>query len=279
MLQDAAITTGRIRIRFRGLLVFCFDKRRKYCQIGALSKDDHELRVHLVKRGPDPESESEQTLTMPHGLIRQSSDLWLDVEGEPSPKRQAAEPFIAGRRDVPATDPQDFRRVIDLEGEHFYNRPLKVRSGVLGPILVVTTGLFYSARLTSDSYLALPDVTKRARGATKALGKLGQIAEYIGADLCLHPKQALVLRAGRNGPELLRLEREEGVTYEVAVENLDKTQATVGRDFGHYYEAFELNQEEPRIFPVPYGLPSFGGEMGGICFVVWLSRSDGLMVE
>ncbi len=278
MLQDAAITTGRIRIRFRGLLVFCFDKRRKYCQIGALSKDDHELRFHLVKRGLDPESESEQTLTIPHGLIRQPSYLWLDVEGEPSPKRQTAEPFIAGRRDKPPIDPQDFRRVVDLEGEHFYNRPLKVRSGVLGPILVITTGLFYSARLTSNSYLALPDVPKRSRGTTKAPGKLGQIAEYIGADLSIHPKQALVLRAGRNGPELLRLEREEGVTYEIAVENLDKTQTTVGRDFGHYYEAFELDQGEPRIFPVPYGLPSIGGGLDGICLAVWLSRSDGLMV-
>jgi hypothetical protein len=278
MLQDGTITTGRIRIRFRGLLVFCFDKRRRYCQIGALSKNDHELRFHLIKRGPDPESESEQTLTIPHSFIRQSSDLWLDVEGEPSPKRQAAEPFIAGRRDVPPTDPQDFRRVIDLEGEHFYNRPLKVRNGVLGPMLFITTGLFYSAKLTSDSYLALPNGPKRARGMTKAPGKLGPIAEYIGADLCLHPKQALVLRAGRSGPELLRLEREEGVTYEVTVENLDKTQATVGRDFGHYYEAFVLNRGEPRIFPAPYGLPSFGGGEGGLCLVVWLSRSDGLTV-
>src|SRR5262249_17434277 len=76
--QDSTVT-----IRFTGLLVFCFDKRRKICQIGALSKDDHELRFRMVKRGHDPESASERTLTIPHDLTSQSSELWLDVEGEP----------------------------------------------------------------------------------------------------------------------------------------------------------------------------------------------------
>jgi hypothetical protein len=270
--QDRTLT-----IYFSGLLVFCFDKQRKYCQVGALSKD-HELRLHLVKRGRDPESRSEQTLTIPHDLIRQSSDLWLDVEGEPSPKK-TAEPFIAGRRDEPPTDPRDFRWVVDLEGEHFYNRPLKARRGVLKPILAITAGLFYSARLTSDSYLALPDFPERDRGATKAQGELGQVAAYVAADLCLCPKQAFVLRAGRAGSELLRLEGEEGATYELVVNNLDKTEATVGRDFGYYYEAFELNQGEPRIFPVPYGLPSFGGDKTGLCALVWLSKSDSLIAE
>jgi hypothetical protein len=200
----------------------------------------------------------------------------LDVEGEPSSKKNA-EPFIAGRRDEPPTDPRDFRWVVDLEGEHFYNRPLKARRGVLKPILVITTGLFYSARLTSDSYLALPNFPERDRGGMKPPSELGHVAAYIGADLCLRPKQALVLRAGRAGSELLRLEPEEGVTYELAVNNLDKTEATVGRDFGYYYEAFELNQGEPRIFPVPYGLPSFGGDRTGLCALVWLSKSDGLV--
>jgi hypothetical protein len=267
-----------VRFSFRGLLAFCFNSRLKHCQIGVLSTDDHELRCRLIKKRPDPGGEEELSLTISHGLLGQTSELWLDVEGGVTSGRRPAEPFIAGRWDDPPTDPRDFRWVTNLEGPFFYDRPLKVRSGVLRPVLVIRTGLFYSAQLTSNSYLALPDVPKRARGATKAPSNLGQIAECIGADLCLHPNQALVLRAGRDGPELLRLEREESVTYEVAVENLDTTQATVGRDFGHYYGAFELNQGEPRIFPVPYGLPSFGGE-GGVCLVVWLSRSDDLMVE
>jgi hypothetical protein len=253
-----------VTMRFTGLLVFCFDKLRKCCQIGALSKNDHELRFRLVKRGPDPESESERTLTIPHDLISQSSDLWLDVEGEPSPKQQTAEPFIAGDLNEPPSDPQDFRRVIDLEGEHFYNRPLKVRRGVLRPILFVAKGLFYTATLTSDFYRTTP-----------AGHSLGQMAEYVGANFYLtHPNQALVLRAGRNGSELLRLNREEGTTYEITVENGDTPRAPAGSDFHYYYDAIELNRGEPKILIEPYGLPGLRGNPAP-CMPVDLGQSDG----
>jgi len=276
VLQDATIT-----IRFTGLLVFCFDKRLKHCQIGIHSKtDDHELRLRFIKKGPDLESESEQTLTISHGLIRRASDLWLDIEGEPSSKQQTAKPFIAGKWNEPLTDPQDFRRVVDLEGEGFYNRPLKVRRGVLRPVLFVAKGLFYSATLTSDAYRAIPVALNGGRKAIATGRNLGQIAEYVGANMYLtHPNQALVLRAGRNGSELLRLKKEEGATYEITVENVDTPQAPAGSDFDYYYDAVELNRGEPRVLIEAYGLPSFRGGLGSLCGCVWLSKSDGLVVE
>lgn len=274
MLQDATIT-----IRFTGLLVFCFDKQRKHCQIGIHSTtDDHELRLRLIKRGPDPESESEQTRTLNHAQLRQSSELefWLDVEGD-SLTQQTAEPFIAGRQDEPPSNPQDFRWVIDLEGEHFYNQPLKLRRGVLKPILCVPKGLFYTAELSSEPYLALP-VAATGTKQSRARGRsLGQIAKVVGANIHLtHPNQALVLRAGRNGPELWRLKREEGATYEITVENGDTPQAPPGGDFDYYYHAIELNRGEPKILIEPHGLPSFGGIMS-VCSPVGLGMSDGLV--
>jgi len=247
-------------IFFTGLLVFCFDKRRKCCQIGILSKDDHELRIRVVKKGRGPEDGLEQTLTINHALIRQSSELLLDVEGEPPSKQRTAEPFIVGNRDEPPTDPQDFRRVMDLEGEYFYNRPLKVRSGVLRPILIVAEGLFYTAALTSDLYRTIPVAANGAMRTPWASRTLGQIAEYVGANIYLtHPNQALVLRAGRNGSELLRLNREGGTTYEITVENGDTPQAPAGSDFDYYYDAFELNRGEPKILIEPCGLPALRG--------------------
>jgi hypothetical protein len=119
-----------ITIRFTGLVAFCFDRQLEHCQIGIHSKsEDHELKFRFVKKGPGPESRSEQTLTISHALIRQASDMWLDVEGEPAPKQRTAVFFIAGGKGEPPTDPHDFRHVVDLEGEHFYNRPLKIRKG------------------------------------------------------------------------------------------------------------------------------------------------------
>jgi hypothetical protein len=249
-----------IAIYFTGLLAFCFDKQRKCCQIGVLSKDDHELRLRFVEKGRGPENKSEQTLTISHAMIRQASDLWLDVEGEHSTKQSSAEPFIVGRPNAPPTDPQDFRRVVDLEGQHFYNRPLKVRREVLTPILFVAKGLFYTAALTSDLYRTRP-VAADGTARTLATGRsLGQIAEYVGANIYLTgPNHALVLRAGPNGAELLRLERDEGMTYEIIIDNGDTPQAPAGSDFHYYYDAVKLNPGEPKILVEPCGLPLLRG--------------------
>jgi len=113
-------------------------------------------------------NESEESLTISHALLRQMPDLWLDVEGEPSHEQRIAEPFIIGSLNDPPTDPNDFRRVIDLEGEHFYNRPLGVRRDVLRPILVFTEGLFYTATLKSDLYRTVP-VAPEATTAAAAI--------------------------------------------------------------------------------------------------------------
>jgi hypothetical protein len=264
-----------VTVRFTGLLVFCFDKRRNICQVGVHSStDDHELRLRLIKRGPDPESESEQTLTLSHAQIRQLSELWLDVEGGPTAER-TAERFIIGNLNETPTDPRDYRWIVDMEDLH--RHPLRLKEGVLRPIVYVTTGLFYTAELSSEPYLAIPVArtgTKRRRALARSLGR---IADVVGANIQLiHPNQALVLKTGRNGPELLRLKREEGVAYEVTVENGDTPQAPPGNDFDYYYHAIELNRGEPKILLEPYGLPSFGGIMS-VCSPVGFGMSDGLV--
>jgi hypothetical protein len=168
---------------------------------------------------------------------------------------------------------------VDLEGEHFYNRPLKVRRGVLRPILFVAKGLFYTATLSSDPYRTVPVASTTATEMIAAGRNLGQIAEYVGANIYLtHPNQALVLRAEQNGSELLRLNKEEGATYEITVENGDTPQAPADSDFDYYYDAFELKRDEPRILLEPYGLPLFGGLSGSLCECIWLSKSDSLVI-
>jgi hypothetical protein len=210
-------------------------------------------------------------------LLHKLPDLWLDVEGDPSTEH-SAEPFIIGTEDDPPTDPNDFRRVIDLEGEHFYNRPLKLKREVLRPVLVVTQGLFYTATLKSDFYMAVP-VTSEATTAAAAIGagrSLGLIAEYVGANIYLTNTQRLVLRWGQNGPELLRLHREEGITHEIWVENVDARGAVPGSHFSHYYDAFEIRPDEPRILIDVHGLPTMKGGLGSPCETIQLGKSNGL---
>jgi hypothetical protein len=244
-----------IKIDFTGLFGFCFNRRLEHCQIGIHSKtDDHELRIHFVKKGPDPESRSEQKLTISHAMIRQASDLWLDVEGDPAPKQRTAERFVAGREDEPPTDPHDFRHVVDLEGEYFYNRPLKIKEGVLTPSIFIRKGLFYTTALTPRRYK-----TVFADGESDDSRRLGYIAAGVSANIYLDdPRQALVLRAGeKDGAVLFRLDNTEaGVSYEVTIDNGDNGLSPPdhpGYHFRFYYDAIDLEPDTPKILIVPNG--------------------------
>jgi hypothetical protein len=253
-------------IRVTGLVAFCFDRQLEHCQIGIHSKtDDHELRLRFVKKGPGPETQSEQALTFSHAMIRQASDLWLDVEGEPSPKQRTAEPFIVGRNDEPPTDPHDFRHVVDLEGEHFYNRRLKIKEGVLTPSIYIRKGLFYTAALTSRRYKTK---TVSADGVENGSGhRIGQIAADIGVNIYLdHASQALVLSAGNKGEaELFRFANEDGITYEVTIDNRDNGLSPPthpGNHFGFYYDAIDLDPGESKILIEPNGSIESGDCIG-----------------
>jgi hypothetical protein len=281
----------KITINFTGRVVFCFDKEHKHCEVGIHTKSDnnHELRVSIVKKQPSPVPASVQSLTISHDLIRQSADLWLDIEGT-APQQQKAEPFIT---DNPETDPQDFRHVVDLEGEKFYNRSLKlVKDDVFKPSLFIAKGLFYTASRTPQSFKTFPadqpqgspgepgmdhphDPTPTG-GSSKSLGR---VAEHIGMNIYLdNDDQSVVLRAGKDGPELLRLNNEENTTYEITIENGPTPHSHVGNHFKFFYDAFALNQGESKIFIEPEGPVGQSFEFPP-CVGIQLSQSHDLEVD
>jgi len=218
-------------------------------------------------------------------MIRRSSDLWLNVEGEAPPKQQTAEPYIVNGQGSALIDDQDFRHVADLEGENFYNRQLKIKDGVLTPSLYINKGLFYAAALTDHGYKTVladstvNDLDHHAHPATGAGSpghihgrRIGRVAREVGANIYLDDaSQAVVLRAGeKGGAELFRFNREEDTSYEVTIENYD-TQAPTGNDFGYYYDAVDLNPGESKILVVPNG----GADVGD-CINTWFSKSHSL---
>ncbi len=274
-----------ITIYFKGLLAFCFGEGFKYCQVGFHTKaKGHEVRVGIYKKRANRIAGAVPTLRFSHEMIRSSSDLWLDVEGEVPPKQQTAEPHIVNGQDRPLIDDQDFRHVVDLEGENFYNRPLKIKDGVLTPSLFISKGLFYAAALTEHGYkTVLADSTgngqHHAHSPTEANSlehvsgrRIGRVATHVGANVYLdHESQAVVLRAGsREGAELFRLNKEEDTTYEITIENYD-TQAPVGGDFSYYYDAIALNPGESKILIEPNG-----GSSVDDCINTWFSKSHRL---
>jgi hypothetical protein len=274
-----------VTIYFRGLLGFCFGEESKYCQVGFHTKaNNHEVKVSIYKKRGNRIISAVPTLRLGHEMIRRSSDLWLNVEGEIPPKQQTAEPYIVNGQGSTLIDNQDFRHVADLEGENFYNRQLKIKDGVLTPSLYINRGLFYAAALTEHGYKtvladsAVEDLDRHAHPPAGAGGqghvqgrRIGKIATEIGANIYLDDaSQAVVLRAGeKGGAELFRFNREEDTTYEVTIENYD-TQAPTGNDFGYYYDAVDLNPGESKILVAP------NGGVEGDCIVTWFSKSHSL---
>lgn len=275
-----------ITIYFKGLLAFCFGEDFKYCQVGFHTKaKDHEVKVGIYKKRGNRIVSAVPTLRFGHEMIRRSSNLWLDVEGETPPKEQTPAPYIVNGQGSTLVDDQDFRRVVDLEGENFYNRPLKIKDRVLTPSLFMGKGLFYAAALTAHGYktvLADSMVNGQHHHAAPTTGandlghiqgrRIGRIATHVGANIYLDDaSQAVVLRSGeKEGAELFRLNREEDATYEITIENYD-TQAPTGNDFDYYYDALELNLGESRILIEPNGGPD-----DGPCILTWFSKSHRL---
>jgi len=250
-----------VTIYFTGLLVFCFNKDKKHCQIGIHSQsDDHELKIRIVKKRDNTFIDSVQNLTIPHHMIREGSDLWLDVESSSPARQHLAERYLVGDYSKPPTDPQDFRHVIDLEGEHFYNRQLKIKKRVLNPSLFVCDGLFYTARLTSVSYQTfVADATGNAHkhgGQGPAIASIGKVAAYVGANIYLSDSnEAVVLRAGQNGSKLFSLKRQNDETsYEITLENGPAPNVPAGDHFAYFYDAVDLTSNEPRILVTPTGM-------------------------
>jgi hypothetical protein len=273
-----------VTIYFKGLLAFCFGEDFKYCQVGFHTKaDGHEVKISIYKKRENRIVGAVPVLTFSHEMIRRSSDLWLDVEGETPPQQQTAAPYIADGQGAAPIDDQDFRHVVDVEGENFYNRPLKIREGVLTPSLFVGKGLFYTAALTSRKYKTVladsavddqHDCSHTITGADSpeqvSGRRIGRIAKDIGANIYLdHPSQAIVLRTGgRDGAELFRLSNEEGATYEVTIDNGDNGLSPPphpGNHFSFYFDAIELNRGESKILIEPNGTVD-QGDCAGLGF-------------
>lgn len=278
-----------ITIRFTGLLAFCFGKHFKYCQVGIHTKAiGHEVRVGVSQKRHGQIITAIPMLKFSHDMIRHSSDLWLDIEGATPPKQQTVKPYIVNIQGSTLIDDQDFRHVVDLEGENFYNRRLKIKDGVFGLSFYISNGLFYTAALTSHKYIAVSTVDDRHHHAHPTTGtdgarhdsgrRLGRIAMSVGANIYLDHGQALVLRAGKKGSaELFRLDKEEGVTYDITVDNDDNglsPPSRPGNHFGLYYDALDLNPREPKILIEPNGSIQTGD-----CIVTRFGKSHSLGVE
>lgn len=197
-------------ISLQGLMLFCFDRERR-CQIAVLRCDDHDLTFDIFKVPRSSDARRAEK-------IRIDSRISLDCDIKISAKNPKEEGILSykdfsipfDRRDrSPAPDNiNDFRWIVNLEGEEFHNRKLKfIESGKswfienlkelfqdrdidysrllpeakqttikeLKPIIYVDAGTVYTQAISSEMLLRRDEESRHEM--------FGRVAYRIGVDI------------------------------------------------------------------------------------------------
>ena len=228
-----------VRLVFDGLIAFCFNKRElNRCELGMVQVDDHTRKITIFRINPNS---SEVVIFGPQELANNNEIII-----------EAAEPVERGAFPYPRTaegyqfdrvadkgDPEDFRWIIDLQGEEFHGPELKLKraddeENLLRPRIYVPHGIFYTYQKTCDKYIRLP---RKGQTAERPLGKL---ADKIGADLVCTPGSNVIVKIADITTQTLS-PTIAGFRYRIEITNLcasDPSGLPVIRksDFPNYYK-------------------------------------------
>jgi hypothetical protein len=222
-----------IRVIFRGLMIFHFDVEKLLYEVGVQRAPNHQLRIRVEKRSPSGTSEIIVPVEEIGSLDKRIWTLELT-----NPGTQGISTYQNGafNRKKGIGDDRDFRWIVDLEGEEFYNNALSINTALLGPIIRIPTGMFYTMTKTEPLLLKQGD---------QSFKDFGSIAEDIAADIWLDYGVA-ILKA--ESTELFRLKKEPHTTYDVIIENTPSSHEHLSstNHFDYYYNLID-NQKGGRF--------------------------------
>lgn len=227
-----------VRVVFDGLIAFCFNKRElNRCELGMVQADDHKRKITIFRINPDS---SEMVFLGPQELNNRNEIIIEAVEpvesgAFPYPRTAEGEPFdrVAGKG-----DPEDFRWIIDLQGEEFHGPELRLKRSedeedLLRPRIYVPHGIFYTYQKTCEQYYREP----RKGHTAKVL--LGKLADKIGADIVCMPGSDVTVKIADIETKTLS-PTIAGFRYRIEITNLcdsDESGTPVVKksDFPNYY--------------------------------------------
>jgi hypothetical protein len=237
-----------VRISFDGLIGFCFCRRDDYrCQMGMVQVADHQPLISIDRIHPNGTLTS---MLSDYALMR-DNDISIVVT---DPVRSESTTFpetFAGHtfdrvRDI--GDPEDFRWIMDLQGEDFHGEHLRLKRGgaqetYLRPRISVPSAIIYTLDKTPTKYRRFKypdDPTQRP---------IGKIADRVGADILCRPdahgqKLVQLKIAGYRDYDLYRNTADgNGFRYSVKISNLCRRtgEPLCGdqSDFPAYYKVSE----------------------------------------
>lgn len=266
-----------VRLSFDGLIGFCFCRREDYdCQMGMVQVPDHEPLISLTRLNPNGTLYpmlTDYPLTPANHISLEVTDP-VRAESTTYPESYAGTIFD---RLTDTGDPEDFRWIMNLQGEDFHGEHLRLKRGgsgdtLLRPRITVPNAIFYTLEKTPVSF-------KRFRNPEDPRPRpIGKIADQVGADILCHPgdhgqKLVILKIAGQADRPLYRnIDEARGFRYAIKITNLcrrvgtgEPLCSTTESDFPQYYKVAQDDEDikydlgkmhDPKdpygITPIPY---------------------------
>jgi hypothetical protein len=247
--------TPTFKLLFDGLLVLAFNKNKNLCEFGVVNAPDHVLRIEVVKVDPN-----RGPIELPNISRYLPSKGNIRIDSPNSAKTHGVQffndldrPFrrhigkVADMVDD-TVDAQDFRWLVDLEGEEFHNKKLDLKPGFPNQRIIVSGGLFYTHALIDVQLVRSDNSVSES-----------PVASPIGCNLDLDVGEEFVLTYGPDDENIVQkiiLTAEKGVTYIIQILNNPKNDQHAEHNGGsqpedlsthfHFYydEAVEVNGDK-----------------------------------
>jgi hypothetical protein len=297
----------KVKIIFSGLFLFCLDPAKpdateyERAEFGILECPDHTLVFDILKITTDLKTKLEKSELVRHELIsgkNSGQDIWItaySADGEPADglRKRLTPNFIPDASFDPLANPddprtEDFRWIVDLEGDKFQRQQLVVQPNgrkpkLLKPKIHLNAGTIYTAKLTDELFRV--EALNDKKFNESANRDLGAIAYQIGVDIeCskLHLSNFNPARSTEQHESLKELEITEDVRYVITIDNLCPTPPNGGNnsDFVFFFDAVTQADKSSKKFDLrriirnqsdtgaanfvedAHEIPCFGGLLG-----------------
>jgi hypothetical protein len=229
-----------VRISFDGLIGFCICTRDDYrCEMGMVPEPAHDPLIKIVRLSTD----GTRKVILDNYRLGPTDDVKIEAV---KPVGRGVSTFTGSVWDPVGDqgDAEDFRWVMNLQGERFHGEYLKLNQGtgatLLRPKVTIPHGIFYTKEKTSVAFRRFrrPNFEPRV--------PIGKIADILGADiLCDFDAGQKTVRVtiGSQAPSLLEFKTAEGAgfRYKIKITNLCRRSGggptcRSESDFPHYYK-------------------------------------------
>jgi hypothetical protein len=238
-----------VRLSFDGLIGFCFCRREDYsCQMGMVQVPDHEPLISVDRIYPN----GTRYQILNNYPLTAANNISLEVRDPVRAESTTYPESFAGQffdRLSDSGDPEDFRWIMNLQGEDFHGEHLRLKRGgsgdtLLRPKITIPSAIFYTLEKTPTSF-------RRFRNLEDPRPRpIGKIADQVGADILCRPdpddhgQKLVTLKIAGHDDRLLyrNIDQGRGFRYAIKITNLCRRVGTGEplcgdqSDFPYYYK-------------------------------------------